>query len=312
MGWQLTALGVLLAVGGLYLLAWLRLRKRLPGHGRVSFARGERLAAWSAGVLLLLTALASPMQAWSPYLLTARTFQMVLLYMLVPPLLWLACPFHVILRGMPFAVRRPLVSWLRRGRRSRWFRLVVHPATAWFAFLSGMLLWHDPRLTNWVLDREMARLLEPWLLLGVALFFWRHVTNTGPRIRRACPGWGSVAAILGVEIPNMVAGVTIAFSSAPLYSHYVQVRAAWPAQVQPPLPLGLMEDQMLSGALVWVVGSLVYISTIVLLLNRLFAQDGSTGPQHLLHWDAHDKLVAPGLEYRARQNILRNVDLDHH
>jgi hypothetical protein len=73
-----------------------------------------------------------------------------------------------------------------------------------------------------------------------------------------------------------------------------------------------MEDQMLSGALVWVVGSLVYISTIVLLLNRLFAQDGSTGPQPLLHWDAHDKLVAPGLEYRARQNILRKVDLDHH
>ena len=96
----------------------------------------------------------------------------------------------------------------------------------------------------------------------------------------------------------MMAGVTIAFSSAPLYDTYAAAQATLTQGV--PFGLDVLEDQMIGGAIIWVIGSLVYVSSIILVLNSLFRREGSEVPQPLWNWDADEKIIMPGLEHRLR------------
>ena len=63
----------------------------------------------------------------------------------------------------------------------------------------------------------------------------------------------------------------------------------------------MLNDQVLAGGTLWVVGSLVYISSIVLVVNRLFERHGTGRPEHLPNWDADDRMIMPGLEHRVRK-----------
>src|SRR5690606_34027265 len=122
------------------------------------------------------------------------------------------------------------------------------------------------------------------------------------------PAWVLIVYLITVEIPNMVAGVTIAFSSTLLYDHYAAVLA----QGRAIFPIGAVTDQMVGGAIVSGFGSLVYVASIVAVLHRLFRREGSTAPHPLSGWDSQEKFIAPGLEQRVVQNRLRGVDLNHH
>jgi hypothetical protein len=78
------------------------------------------------------------------------------------------------------------------------------------------------------------------------------------------------------------------------------------------LPLSLGHDQMAGGAIIWVFGSFVYITGVIATLNKLFSREEAATPKPLLNWDDNAKFIAPGLEQRAVENRLRNVDLSHH
>ena len=95
------------------------------------------------------------------------------------------------------------------------------------------------------------------------------------------------AYAVGVEIPNMTAGVTIAYSSKALYSHYAALRGT-----------DVIADQMLSGGLVWFMGSVIFFSSAVIIVNRLFKRNKGDGPDHLPEWDSEERMIAPGLEHR--------------
>src|SRR5690606_11690138 len=99
---------------------------------------------------------------------------------------------------------------------------------------------------------------------------------------RHFPAWLLIIYLLSVEIANMVAGITIAFSIEPMYAHYPAVRAQLGADV---LPFSQLIDQIAGGAIIWVFGSLVYVSGIIFVLHRLFRKDGSTTPQPIFDWD---------------------------
>jgi cytochrome c oxidase assembly factor CtaG len=61
---------------------------------------------------------------------------------------------------------------------------------------------------------------------------------------------------------NVLLGVLIALADQPIYTYYLTV---------PRLGgLTVMQDQMLGGALMWVVGGMMYIMAAVILLVRLF------------------------------------------
>jgi cytochrome c oxidase assembly factor CtaG len=289
-----------------YARGWRRLRFALPG-----LANRLRMLAFGLGVLMLTWGLLWPLPLWSNYLLSMRSAQKVLICMLAPPLLWLSCPFHIGVWGLPFWARRGVTRQLKAGRAAhRSLRLLTQPGICWLTFVGAFMLWHDPAIAQWTLANGMAHTLAPWLIFLAALLFWLHIIPTGPRLYTPLPAWGVIAYLLAVEIPNMVAGITIAFTAHPLYPIYTVLRSALPAGGVN-LPVTVLEDQMVAGAVIWVTGSMVYVSSILIVLSRLFAREGAATPQPACDWDADEKLIAPGLEHRAAQNRLRNVDLSH-
>jgi len=200
------------------------------------------------GTAALALAFHSPLVALQRELLIGRAGQQILIGLLAPPLLWLACPAHVILRGLPAPARRWIAG---RLKKSTWSGLLVrrltHPLIVWLLAFSVFLLWHEP---------------------GIAFLY----------------------GIIGGEVPNMVTGVTLAFRNTPAYSYY--------ADRLPVSELTTIQDQMVSGGIIWFLGSIIYVGVAVGLLGRVFRNFEAPRPQPIT-WEATERTIAPGLEHRV-------------
>src|SRR4051812_8350281 len=89
--------GALSVTAVIYLRGWRSLRR----HDRLRW-NGGRLTAFLAGLVAINVALASPIEAFSPFFLQVHMVQHLVLLMLAPPLVWLGAPLLPLLRGMPF------------------------------------------------------------------------------------------------------------------------------------------------------------------------------------------------------------------
>jgi cytochrome c oxidase assembly factor CtaG len=289
--WHAAATLLLIFLGAGYARGWRRLHRVDP-----ALANPWRALAFAAALLLVGLALIWPLPGWSVYLLTARSLQKALLCMLAAPLFWLACPVHIFVWGHRGWSRRGLV-WLHgHGWASRALRSMTQPMAAWFGFVALFLLWHDPASAQFLLDEGWAHHAAAWLLGASALLFWSHVVGTGPRLHPSFPAWLLLIYLLGAEIANMVAGITIAFTLEPIYAHYPALRLQLG---EASLPLSAPIDQMTAGAVIWVFGSIVYIFGMMFVLHALFRRAGSTAPEPLPNWDSHENFIAPGLEHRV-------------
>src|SRR4030095_3358678 len=121
---------------------WWRLHRGLPYRFGV-----RHLAAFQAGLLALLFALASPLDVLADLLLWVHMVQHLLLMVVVPPLLWLGAPLLPLLRGLPRGVVKSglgtLLTWPFLQQLGH---LLTHPAVCWLAFVGTTIAWHMPRL----------------------------------------------------------------------------------------------------------------------------------------------------------------------
>lgn len=279
-------------LGLIYAWAWRRLRRR-----GARLATGGRLILFAAGLSALAVAFLSPLAALQQEYLLARSLQQVLVGLLAPPLLWLGCPFHTIALGLPAPGRRLLVKGLKkRTLAGRLVRGATHPLAAWMFAFSLFLLWHEPAIADWLLARPDAYVLGLWCVWLAYMLFWWHPLGTGPRLRRPmAPGVGFFYIVVGGEAPNMVTGVTLAFRRTPAYSYYAD-RLGGPGLTE-------MQDQMISGGIIWFLGSIVYVGFAFALLGRVFRNFRPPIPPPI-SWDASERTIAPGLEHRvAGQNM---------
>src|ERR1700689_1382609 len=124
---DLRAVCLLLVVASLYLRGWLRLRAELPRK----YTAG-RLVAFAGGLLTVLVALASPVDAFGGLLLTAHMIQPLLLLMVAPALLLLGQPVLPLLRGLPrWVFREALGPFLASREIKQVGRAIVHPVVTW-------------------------------------------------------------------------------------------------------------------------------------------------------------------------------------
>ena len=278
---------VLLAILLPYTVGWLRLKRN-----RFPLATTSRLISFCAGTAALALAFHSPLVALQQELLIGRAGQQILIGLLAPPLLWLACPAHVILRGLPAPARRWIVRRLKESTMSGLIiRRLTHPLIAWLLAFSVFLLWHEPGIANWLLVHPSVYRLGLWGVWITYMLFWWHPLGTGLRLRRAMhPGIAFLYVIIGGEVPNMVTGVTLAFRNTPAYSYY--------AGRLPVSELTTIQDQMVSGGIIWFLGSIIYVGVAVGLLGRVFRNFEAPRPQPIT-WEATERTIAPGLEHRV-------------
>jgi putative membrane protein len=251
----------LMVVGGFYL------RGTRALWGRAGAGRGLRrwqVAAYAGGILTLVVALTSPLDALGSALLAAHMTQHVLLVAVAAPLLVLGQPAITLLWALPEPGRRAVGRCWHRAPvlRSAWALLSL-PLVAWLLHTAALWVWHAPPLYQAALDSATVHGAEHLSFLGTALLFWWTVlmpipTGTAPaEARRALHGLG-VLSIFALTLQSGLLGALMTFAPTPWYPAYAGRTTPW--------GLTLLEDQQLAGLLMWIPGGMIYAAVALGLL----------------------------------------------
>jgi cytochrome c oxidase assembly factor CtaG len=290
--WRMEIIIILVTAGIIYLRGWRRLRQRTAArseHNRWQMGAVWRPVVYIGGLLVLGIALMSPIDVIGSQLFFMHMIQHVLMMSIVPPLLWLANPLPFVLWGLPGKVRLSAGGLLgRRGKVRSFLRKFSGPGTIWVVYVCLYLGWHDPLLYNAALQSEWVHDLEHFSFFGAAMFYWWHVMGAGPRVHRPFPAVGRFIYVLMAIPPNMIAGMAIAFSEQPIYTHYEAMPRIW--------NLSVLSDQRLAGVIMWVPGSMMYIVAALILVARWLKEEENKPALPESQWATDEALKAPGLE----------------
>ena len=248
-------LGVLLAAI-LYIRGW-----RSLAYLRSTLLPGWRLVCFLAGLTALWLALASPLDAFGSFLLTAHMIQHLLMMVVAAPLILLGSPQNVLLRGLPrWASRDALGPFLSWHLLKRLGHLVTHPTFCWFAAAVALLAWHIPAAYDLALVSPGWHDFEHACLFGTSLLFWWPVVLPWPAAPR-WHRWTIPVYLLCGDLVTTTLAATFCFSERLLYPPYGGV----------PRLFGMSElsDQVTAGAIMWVFGSFVLLGAAVIVTVRL-------------------------------------------
>ena len=299
--WRLEIILVLALAGTLYSRGWWRLRKRTY-HRRQTLRRAGqrwpltavwRLVSYLSGLVILAVALMSPIDVLGGQLFFMHMIQHLLLIMIVPPLLLIANPMAVVLWGLPDGLRRQVgggfsVALHRESAFRRTLRLITSPGIVWLAWVIVVVGWHDPNMYNWALRSDFVHDLEHLSFFLVSMAYWWHVTGAGPRIHKQFGLLGRIIFVVAAIPPNMLTGVVLAFAESPIYSYYLDVPRIW--------NISVMTDQRVSGVIMWIPGSMMYIIAALILVGQLLGQEERKPSLPEKAWASDEALIAPGLK----------------
>jgi putative membrane protein len=257
---------------GLAIGAWaygrgVRALWRRAGRGR-GLARW-RVLAFAAGMLCLLLALVSPVDALGAALFSAHMFQHALLVLVAGPLLVLGMPPTSLLWALDEPARRRVGGWWRqRSILRRAWRAVSHPASAWALHAAALWLWHLPVPYQAALTNDAVHLAEHASFLGTALLFWWAVLGGGPHAQLN-PALG-VLYLFTFSIQGGILGALMTFTSEPWYPAYAATTAPW--------GLSPLQDQQLAGVIMWIPGGLIYLVAALIPLALLLEAGNERTP----------------------------------
>jgi cytochrome c oxidase assembly factor CtaG len=297
--WELRPdiLAVIVPLGVLYFLGWRRLRRQSVQR---KLATGLRLASYLSGLGIIAISLMSPIDRLGGQLFFMHMIQHMLFMMLAAPLLWLAEPFPIVLWGLPAGARHSVSSlFMRDALFRRALARVTAPGASWLLFITIYLGWHDSNAYNAALYYDWVHDLQHITFFAAAILYWWPVIGAAPHIHARFPGWAKLPYLIGTVPPNMFVGVSIAFASQVRYSYYESVPRFW--------GFTAMQDQQISGAIMWIPGSMMFIMAALIVLAGLFSKEKSRPGPVRADWDTEDAMIAPGLEDRIIQNRWRKA-----
>ena len=210
-----------------------------------------RAATFIAGLLTLWIALASPMDVFNGFVLTAHMLQHMLLMMIAPPLILLGAPLIPMVRGLPiFAAREFAGPFLNWSVAKRVGSLLTNPVFALLLMGAVMFAWHTPALYELALRSPSWHQTEHACFLIASLIFWWPVVQPWPS-RSQWPRWAMVPYLLIADLQNTALSAILVFSDRVLYPSYSTVPRLF--------RFSALEDQVAAGSIMWVVGSLAFI-----------------------------------------------------
>jgi putative membrane protein len=241
-------------VGGLYLAGCLR----LSNEGNIRKVLGAmRVASFTAGMVLLIVALASPLDALAGQLFSAHMTQHMLLMLVAPPLLVWGRPVFVWLWAFPLEQRRRIGRmWVNSGRLRRTHDFLMRPGVVWVAASAALWFWHVPGPYDWALSNEGVHAVEHLCFFVTSLALWTlTIEPYGPRRL----GHGGALILIGTfALHNGLLGALLTFATTPLYQTNV-VRT---------MGLSPLEDQQLAGLIMWVPAGFIHLAALALLFLR--------------------------------------------
>jgi putative membrane protein len=233
-------------LGTLYILGWRRARAtgspHKPGYGR--------LALFALGLLVVLAALVSPVDALADQLLFTHMIQHVLLLDFAPILLIL---------GLNKVLLRPVTRRVHAVERRAGF--LAHPAFAVIAYAGLMWLWHVPAMYDVALRHTGIHALEHLCFSAAGTLYWWHLLSP-IRTRHRLGGMGPVAYMVSTKLLVGALGILLAFAPASFYPYYEHHPHFWglsPSEDQSiaGLLMALEQSVVMGIALVWVFVSML-------------------------------------------------------
>lgn len=208
-----------------------------------------RVAAFVAGILLVVLALNSPLETIAvDYLLLFHLLQNVIISDWAPPLLLL---------GLTPAMRSAIAA---RGGHP--FAFVTRPTVALPIWLVGWYAVHLAGVYETALRNPVLLNVEHLFMIAIGLLFWWPVLSDAPR---AVPTLARIAYIFVAFVGSAFLGLALTFAP-PLYGYYED------------LPVRLWgitaaQDQNLGGILMATEQALVFFAAITWLLVVLFREE---------------------------------------
>ncbi|MEA2140006.1 MAG: putative rane protein [Solirubrobacteraceae bacterium] len=234
---------------------------------RAKAARRAQRGCFYGGLVVLLIALASPIDALAEQLFWVHMIQHMLLLVVAAPLIVLAQPWNRLWRGLSLDLRRRLARGLAQGERTRWLRSASRtlgsPAAGFMAFSVVLLAWHVPALFDATLRSPTLHALEHTLFLATAVMFWKQAIDSPP-LRAPLSSVQRVAYLVGAMVVSWVLAVVLALASTPLYAHYAH-------EASRPGGISALTDQQLAAGVMWVPGSITFVIVIFAYVHRWLA-----------------------------------------
>ena len=226
-----------------------------PGH---VVSRVE-VGCFYAGILVLLAALCSPLDAVADMLFSAHMLQHVLLIAVAAPLAILGAPLLPFMWSLPRGVRvAGGRAWNAVGMR-RGGAALARPLPAWGLHTIALWAWHLPGPYSAALASAPVHALEHICFYVTALLMWwvafRPLRGHGGIA-------GSLFVIAGTFAQSGLLGAILTFSGSPWYYSQSLGAAAW--------QLTALEDQQLAGLIMWIPAGFIYLIALLAVMRRVF------------------------------------------
>jgi cytochrome c oxidase assembly factor CtaG len=247
----------LLLAAALYATGIGRLWRR-AGTGRGILA--GQAGCYTAGWLILVLALVSPIHRWGAGLFGIHMIEHELVMAAAAPLLVLGRPGGAFAWALPSGLRRGLPLLLRRsGLRTAWTAL-TQPLTATVIQGIAIWVWHAPALFDTAVANVMLHRLQHVSFLVTGLLFWWAL------IRRRNSG-AAAAYVSATMLHTSILGAVIALAPQILYRLQTERAAEW--SITP------LEDQQLAGLIMWILAGLVYAGTALFFFAAWVKRSGA-------------------------------------
>lgn len=238
-----------------------------------------------ASIATLAVALLSPLHELASQLFALRVLQHLLLISLFTMLFMRSNALPVLGRGLPggWGARVAQNSALRHS-----LTRLTPKGAMWFLFVATVWIWYDPTLHMATVTRPWLRLIELSTLLLAAALHWWHITGAAPRLHPELPLFPHIGYTMAGALPLKVPGLLLLFSVSVAY-HY-------PAVTFLGLEIDPLLQQRAGGALIWLLGGIVYSFAGLRLFSHWLAVEEAKPPQPTSLWDNEEEMMAPGID----------------
>lgn len=236
-----------------YLRGWLRLRSICP-----SFIDGWQLAAFASGLILVWTAVGSPLATLDHQLLTMHMAKHLLLMTVASPLLLAGMPTLPLLYGVPARFVKNLGDPLARSVE----RSPKYPLLCWLAATIMLIGWHLPVAFELGVRSDWMHTLEDGCFLLAGLLFWWPVVRHSPTAIRS-PQWSIALYLFMATLPCDILSAFLVFCNRLAYPYYLSRTQLF--------RLSPLQDQECAGALMWVWVTFAYLIPAVVITMQILS-----------------------------------------
>ena len=207
----------------------------------------QQIACFTAGYLVLVVALISPLHPLGEVLFSAHMVQHELLMLVAAPLLVLSRPLVPFLWGVPLPLRRTLGRWSKWTPIERSWHALTRPMVAWWVHAIVLWIWHAPSFFQATLTNEWVHAAQHTSFLVSALLFWWSLFYV-----RGQAGYGvAVLYVFTTAVHTSILGALLTFAPTVWYPAYAATVANW--------GLSPIEDQQIGGLIMWIPAGIVYV-----------------------------------------------------